>query len=125
MIPWVGVSADLTRLSRGVSKSREGYEIVQRAMSAAELAATRQTGLVRGGRGGTHYVSNAINMNSNRARQRLALPQSPELRVTLEVPLGKFSPPSRVQPAFNLPGGGIERTAVGEIPARVLRIDEF
>lgn len=64
---------------------------VQRAMSRAELEATQATGLLRGGRDGTHYVSDAVNSTATRAQQRLALPTRPEVRVTLEVPSGPFS----------------------------------
>ncbi len=92
-------------------------------MSQAELDATQGTGLLRGGRDGTHYVTDAANSSAQRARLRTALPQTPEVRVTLEVPAGRFSPPSRVEPAFGMPGGGMERTAVGEIPVRVIRVD--
>ena len=96
-----------------------GTEVVERAMSRAELDATRATGLVRGGRDGPHFVSDAVNNNANRARQRLALPQTPEVKVQLEVPKGSFGPPSRVGPANGMPGGGMERTGTGQIPATV------
>jgi len=105
--------------------AESGTEVVQRAMSRAELAATESSGLLRGGRSGTHYVSDAVNSTAGRAQQRLALPQRPEVRVTLEVPSGRFSPPSRVQPNFNMPGGGVERTATGDLPVRILRVDEY
>ena len=102
-------------------------EVVQRAMSRAELAATRETGLLRGGRDGTHYVSDAVNSGATRAQQRLALPERPEVRVTLEVPAGRFSSPTRVGP-LELPGGGVlqgggmERSATGNIPVRILGV---
>lgn len=105
--------------------AKGGTEVVQRAMSRAELAATESSGLLRGGRSGTHYVSDAVNSTAGRAQQRLALPQTPQVRVTLEVPSGRFSPPSRVQPNFNMPGGGMERTATGDLPVRILRVDEY
>lgn len=94
-------------------------------MSRAELEATQQTGLVRGGRDGTHYATDAANSDALRARERLALPQTPEVRVTLKVPEGAFSSPSRVQPGFGMPGGGMERTATGKVPAKVVRVDEL
>jgi hypothetical protein len=100
-----------------------GTEVVQRWMSRAELEATQSTGLLRGGREGVHYVTDAANTSAQRARLRLALPQTPEVRVTLEVPGGTFSAPSRVQPAFNMPGGGMERTATGQIPVKILGVD--
>lgn len=120
------------RLPRSASvaaaESRVGTEVVQRAMSRAELEATQSTGLLRGGREGTHYVSDAVNSTAGRAQQRLALPNTPEVRVTLEVPGGTFSPPTRVQPlelpgGRVLPGGGMERTATGQVPVRIIRVD--
>lgn len=100
-------------------------EVVQRAMSRAEVEATQATGLIRGGREGTHYVSDAVNSGAQRARQRLSLGQTPEVRVTMEVPKGKFSPPSKVAPKNGMPGGGMERTATGQVPAKVIRVDEM
>lgn len=91
-------------------------------MSKAELRATKETGLLRGGRDGTHYVTDSANSTAQRARQRSALPQTPEVKVTLEVPAGKFSQPSRVEPAFNMPGGGMERTATGNIPVTIKKV---
>jgi RHS repeat-associated protein len=99
--------------------ARSETELVQRWMSRAELDATLNTGLVRGGRDGTHYVTDFANHSAQRARQRLALPQTPEVRVQLEVPRGAFSPPKRVDPAFGMPGGGMERTASGPVACRV------
>lgn len=72
--------------------------------------------------GGAHYVTDTANTDPLRARQRLALPQMPEVRVTLEVLKGAFSQPSRVDPAFNMPGDGMERTATGNIPVKILEV---
>ena len=120
-----GAGAKLGNAFAGWAKGfgREGGEVVQRWMSRAELAATQNTGLLRGGRGGTHYASDAVNSSARRAQQRLALPQTPDVRVTMSVPRGMFSSPSRVEPAFNMPGGGMERTASGLVPVEILRID--
>jgi RHS repeat-associated protein len=115
----------VTGLGAGYRGGRAEVEIVQRGMSRAELAATRETGLLRGGREGTHYVSDAVNSTGKRAQQRLALPQRPEVRVTMEVPAGRFSSPSRVEPRFNMPGGGMERTATGPVPVRVLDVSDL
>jgi RHS repeat-associated protein len=97
--------------------------VVQRWMSKAELESTKKTGLLRGGRDGTHYVTDSANSDPLRARQRLALDRTPEVRVTLEVPSSVLSPPSRVNPLNNMPGGGMERTATGNVPTRVLGED--
>lgn len=114
------VSAGRGTASRG-AVSR--VETVQRWMSRAELDATNATGLLRGGRDGTHFVTDSANASAKRARQRMALPQTPEVRVTMEVPGDTFSAPSRVEPAFGMPGRGMERTATGRVPVKVLKVD--
>ncbi len=112
------------------ASTKAGTEVVQRAMSKAELVETQKTGLIRGGKEGTHYVSDAVNSTANRARQRLAIPNKPEVRVSMEVPEGKFSAPSKVEP-FDvkpgkiLPGGGNERTATGNIAVKILDILKY
>jgi hypothetical protein len=106
----------------GVGGGKVETETVYRWMSSAELNATKETGLLRGGRGGTHYVTNAANSDPLRARQRLSLGQTPDVRVKLEVPNNIFSAPSRIRPDFNMPGGGMERTSIGSVPVSVLEI---
>ncbi len=123
------VARDIAPLPIGVrtQAAAEGAdtELVQRAMSRAELDATEQTGLVRGGREGTSYVSDNVNSNALRARQRLALPQTPEVRVTLEVPRGAFSRPKLVDPNFDMPGGGMERMGTGQIACRIVAVLDY
>jgi len=92
-------------------------------MTDAELRATEATGLLRGGREGTHYVTDAANISAIRARARLSLKSTPEVRVTLEVPEGKFSLPTRVDPLHNMPGGGMERMAEGPISVKIIKVD--
>ncbi len=100
-------------------------EVVERAMSRAELKATRDSGLVRGGRSGPHYVSDHVNHDPMRARQRLALPQTPEVRVRMEVPKGAFSDPTKAAPRYRMPGGGMQRIGYGQIPARIIGVWEY
>ena len=112
----------------GIKKfaTKRGTETVQRAMSRGELEAIQNSGVLsRGGRAGPHYVSDAVNSTASRARQRLALPGTPEVRVTMDVPKGVFSSSSKVNPKFNMPGGGMERIAPGhlDIPAEIRRVD--
>jgi hypothetical protein len=91
-------------------------------MSVAEFESTRDTGLIRGGREGVNYVTDAANSSAKRARIRLSLPQTPEIRVTLEVPSGVFSAPTPVRAGFNMPGGGLERIATGQIKVKIVGI---
>ncbi len=129
MIPLVTLivgSADVAPAAKYVSgklSQTAKTETVQRWMSKAELKATKETGLVRGGRGGKHYATDSANKSATRARQRSALEQTPEVRATLEVPAGKFSKPSTVKPKYSMPGGGAERTARGKVPAKVIKVD--
>jgi len=125
IVSGINSAINAARAGKVAAGSKSGTEVVQRAMSRAELAATESRGLLRGGRSGTHYVSDAVNSTAGRAQQRLALPQTPEVRVTLEVPSGRFSAPSRVPPKYNMPGGGMQRTASGDVPVRILRFDEY
>ena len=113
------------KAEQAAATATKGTETVQRAMSKAELKATEETGLLRGGRVGTaenpHFVSDAVNSEAKRAQQRLALKQTPEVKATLEVPAGKFSAPSKVQPKNGMPGGGTERTATGVVPVKIIK----
>ena len=104
---------------------KQEIEVVQRAMSRAELEATERTGLIRGGREGDHFVSDSVNSDALRARQRLSLRQTPEVRATMEVPKGKFSKPTTAEPKYDMPGGGTERTATGNVPAKILKVHNY
>ncbi|MCP4370357.1 MAG: hypothetical protein GY797_19915 [Deltaproteobacteria bacterium] len=79
---------------------------------------------MKGGKEGTHYVTDAANSSAKRARQRLSLDRAPEVRATMEVPAGKFSSPTKIEPKYNMPGGGMERTVKGDIPAKIKRVDD-
>jgi hypothetical protein len=94
-------------------------------MSNAELKNTEDTGLLRGGREGTHYASDAVNNDAGRAQQRLALPQKPEVKATMQVPKGKFSEAQKVEPANRMPGGGMERTATGKVPVKIKKVKKY
>ena len=130
MVGTMGVSAAAMADKASIEAIERQTELVQRAMSRAEVEQIAKKGvLCRGGRPGNHYVRDAVNTTANRARQRLALPVQPEVRVILEVPKGVFSAPTKVQPytlpnGQTLPGGGMERIAPGniDVPARIISI---
>lgn len=107
------------------TETKDEVEVVQRAMSKDEVKATKKEGLIRGGREGTHHVSDAIGNDAKKVRQRLALPQTPEVKATLEVPKGSFSKATKVEAANKMPGGGLERTATGNIPAKVIKVEDL
>jgi hypothetical protein len=109
--------------AEGVLVHDQRLGLVERWMSKVELVATQKTGLPRGGEDGTHCVTDAANADPLRARQRFALPQTHEVRVTVEVPNDALSVPSTVDPAFNRLGDGMQRTTTGDVPVRVIKAD--
>jgi hypothetical protein len=129
-ILWKIGGAVMARIG-GRAETGVGTEIVERAMTKAELKATRDTRLVRGGREGEHFVTNSVSKSATKAQQRLSLPKKPEVGVQMEVPKGVFSSPTRVKPVnvprsgmtdARLPGGGLERSATGKVPAKVVKV---
>jgi hypothetical protein len=109
-----------------VTLTKAETEIVQRVMSGKELRATEETGLMRGGRTDSpHYVTDAASNEALRARQRLSLQKKPEYKVTLKVPEGEFSPPTRVEPKYGMPGGGTERVGEGRIPVQIVKVKQY
>ena len=112
----IGIVALTAPLEAGMMLGGEG-----------EAKGAYQTGLLRGGKEGVHYVSDAVNSDVKRAQQRLSLdPKNKyDVRTTLEVPKGKLSPPTKVKPDNGMPGGGTERTGTGKIPAKIIRTEEY
>lgn len=106
----------------GDTAQTRDYDTINRYMSKAEYDATVDTGLIRGGRSGVTFATNDYYSSSAAAQSALALPVAPELRVSLAVSAGTFSPPSQVSPAYGQPGGGTERTGVGTIPVKILDV---
>jgi len=107
-------------------------EIVERAMTKAELEHLKDKGTLRFGKSDETFVTDNVNTDVKRARQRLALPKEPEVRVKIEVEAGKFSKPTKVEPfelpdsgGKVLPGGGTERVAEGVIRAKIIEVNEF
>lgn len=117
-----GGAGAVSKATGGLKKG--GTEVVERWMSRAELRATEKTGLLRGGREGTHFVTNSANSNALRARQRLALDYTPEVRVRMGVPEGIFSAPTKVYGKYGMSGGGMERKATGQIAVKILEAYE-
>lgn len=109
-----------------VVRSAGGKIVVERVMSRAELEATESTGLLRGGRGGTHYVTDSVGTDSALgAQDRLALPNTPEVKVTLELDRSAVSGASQVEPKFGQAGGGTERTATGNVSVKILSVKDM
>jgi hypothetical protein len=122
---FLGVGAKGAGGALGEVAGTGGKTIVQRVMSRAELENTKATGLLRGGREGTHFVTDSAPDSAVGAQQQLALPTTPEVRVTMEVDSNAISPSSSVKPAFGQPGGGTERMATGQISVKILKVEDL
>jgi len=105
--------------------SGSGKTIVQRVMSREELANTKATGLLRGGRPGTHFLTDSAPDSAVAAQQQLALPTTPEVRVTMEVDSNAVSSSSPVTPDYGQPGGGTQRTATGPVAVKILKVEDL
>ncbi len=109
-----------------VVRSAGGKIVVERVMSRAELEATERTGLLRGGREGAHYVTDSVGTDSALgAKSRLALRDTPEVKVTMELDRSAVSGSSRVQPLNGEIGGGTERTATGNVSVKILSVKDM
>jgi RHS repeat-associated protein len=105
-----------------VVRSASGKVVVERVMSMAELEATEKTGLLRGGRDGTHFVTDSAPDSASEAQQQLALGNTPTVKVQLEMDGSALSKPSTVEPLNGQPGGGTERTATGNVNVKILSV---
>lgn len=113
-----------------VVRSAGGKVVVERVMSLAELESTEATGLLKGGRGGTlgnpNYMTDAAPDTVAGAKADLALPGTPSVKVTMELdtsgPGAALGESSQVKADFGQPGGGTERLAIGQMPAKILSV---
>jgi hypothetical protein len=106
----------------GVRTAGTDWLTMERAGSEAEAASTISTGLLRGGRAGTQFVTDAVPASAGNAERLLALPQRPQVRMTFNVPADQVSAARTVQPRFGQPGGGTERMADPGTVARILQV---
>jgi hypothetical protein len=73
-------------------------------MTDGELNAVKETGMLRGGREGTTYLTDAKFISANTAKSRLALPTAPEYRMEF-----------RITNSPKVQGGNTVKSAYGEI----------
>ena len=101
-------------------------QVFQRVVSNAELKATQDTGLLRGGRSGENFFTDAASLDAKRAQQRLGLDgplrdQRIEFRITNDAAVSgpRTAPGGR----GGTPGGGREFSTQGQTQVEILRID--
>lgn len=112
--------------AKAVDKAADVGHTFQRVMSKAELEVTQATGLLRGGREGENFFTNAASLDAKRAQQRLGL-DGPlrdvrvEFRITGDVPLS--GPRTAKAGKYGAPGGGREFSTNGKTPIEILKVD--
>jgi RHS repeat-associated protein len=114
----------------GSSLATEGAEgqVFQRVMSNAELEATQATGLLRGGREGANFFTNAASLDAKRAQIRLGL-DGPlrDVRMTFRITDSSavVGPQRAAAGMTGTPGGGKEFFTNGPTQVDVLRVDQL
>jgi hypothetical protein len=98
----------------------------ERVVSEAELTATQETGLLRGGRPGENFFTNSASLNAKRAQQRLGL-DGPlrDYRVRFQIKNDvTVTGPGPAKPGQSgTPGGGLEFSTSERTEIEVTRID--
>lgn len=114
------------------AKKEAGKKVVtkgqtfQRVMSNAELKATQESGLLRGGRPGENFFTNNASLDAKRAQQRLGLDgplrdSRVEFRIKNNI---EVTGPRPAKPGqTGTPGGGREFSTNGRTEIEILRID--
>jgi hypothetical protein len=101
-----------------------GGQSFYRYMVPAELAAVRETGLLRGGRPGETFWTNESFTSAAEVQDKLALPSPPELRVRFII----LNAPtltregSLVEPAYGGAGGGREWASFDQVQVEILDV---
>jgi hypothetical protein len=118
-----GMTINLKSMGTGQRLAKVGVQRLVMVCSHAVLAAVLLEGASTAWAQSEHYVTDAASADLLRVRQRLALEKTPEVRVTVEVPQKALSKPEPVKPEFGMLGGGIQRTATGDVPVRIKKVD--
>ena len=118
-LPPLGPEDSATRRAPGA-----GGQTFYRYMTAAELEAVRETGLLRGGRAGETFWTTDEFTSASDAQDQLALPSRPELRVRFHI----LNTPtltrngSIVEPAFGGRGGAHEYASFDPVAVEIIDV---
>ncbi|MCW5957365.1 MAG: RHS repeat protein [Pyrinomonadaceae bacterium] len=107
------------------ASSIKGGQVFQRVVSNAELSATKSTSLLRGGRAGENFFTNAASLDAKRAQIRLGLDgplrdQRITFRILDETPI--FGPTRAKAGSTGTPGMGIEFFTNTQTKIEILRV---
>jgi RHS repeat-associated protein len=123
-----GVAGLTKALDASGTAASESGQVFQRVVSNAELKATQETGLLRGGRAGENFFSDAVSVDAKRAQQRLGLDgplrdQRIEFRITNDATVSgpRTAPGGR----GGTPGGGREFSTNEPTKIEILRVDSL
>jgi hypothetical protein len=96
-----------------------------RYMSLAEAEAVRRTRLLRGGRAGETFWTDARYEDADEAKSLLSLADRPEVRLTFTI-MGEptlMLDGTVVDPAYGEPGGGTEWMTFDRVRVEVIAVD--
>lgn len=106
--------------------TKGGGQTFERVLSNAELKATQQTGLLRGGKQGENFFTNSASLDAKRAQQRLGLDgplRDARIRFKITNDVGVTGPRSAAAGRTGTAGGGREFSTTGRTEIEILRID--
>jgi len=106
--------------------AKGGGQTFERVVSNAELKATQQTGLLRGGRQGENFFTNSASLDAKRAQQRLGLDgplRDARIRFKVTNDVNVTGPRPAAPGRTGTAGGGREFSTTGRTEIEILRID--
>ena len=124
----LGFWGKLAALGRPTIGAANGEKVFERVLSSAELKATRETGLLRGGRADENFFTNSASLDAKRAHQRLGL-DGPlrDYRIQFQIKNDvKVTGPRPAAPGKSgTAGGGQEFSTNGQTQIDILRVDQL
>ena len=118
-----GLVQDGTYVAGEIADTASSYE---RVVSSDELSATKETGLLRGGREGRNFFTNNASLDAKRAQMRLGLDgplRDYRIRFNITNDAEVFGPQTAVPGATGTPGGGLEYYTDGPTAINIEQID--
>ena len=118
-------AAEIVADDGSVLVKTEAPQIFERVSSDAELQATQETGLLRGGRSGTNFFTDSASLDAKRAQQRLGLDGSlrdARIRFTIEDDVNIVGPAAAAPGTLGTAGGGREFYTTARTQIRILKI---
>ncbi|MBO9562796.1 MAG: RHS repeat protein [Niastella sp.] len=131
MIPFAGwgatgakVAGKLARegVQQGVQEISQQGVRGYRYMTEGELQAIQKTGMLRGGNPGETYFTKDVYKSAAHAQERLALPNTPTIRVEFEIVNNPtmVRNGTKVTPNYGMPGKGSEFMTTDQVKVKVI-----